>query len=256
MTGETQLTNEIIEVQPQQVAASTQTSNGSSTIINAIAQAATNPDVDVEKMERLWAMHEKMAARDAEQSFNDAMTKAQADMGRISADAQNPQTRSQYASYAQMDRCLRPVYTSNGFSLSFNTGESARDDCIRVFCYVSHNAGHTRTYSVDMPADGKGAKGGDVMTKTHASGSAMSYGMRYLLKLIFNVAIGEDDDDGNGADGSGVSKLSESGRDAAMQGTQALTDWWKRLSQRDQKAMNKEFGALRAAARRVDEGAQ
>ncbi len=49
-----------------------------------------------------------------------------------------------------------------------------------------------------MPADGKGAKGGDVMTKTHAAGSAFSYGQRYLLKLIFNVAIG-DDDDGNAA---------------------------------------------------------
>lgn len=242
---------EIIELPANQVAP--KVLNEGATLINAIAQAATNPNVDVEKMERLWAMHEKIAARDAEQAFNDSMTKAQADMGRISADASNPQTRSQYASYAQMDRYLRPVYTRNGFSLSFNTDKSLRDECIRVICYVSHNAGHTRTYSVDMPADGKGAKGGDVMTKTHASGSAMSYGMRYLLKLIFNVAIGEDDDDGNGADGSGVSLLSQAGRDASMQGTAALTEWWRGLSQRDQKAMNKEFGALRAAARKVDE---
>lgn len=49
-----------------------------------------------------------------------------------------------------------------------------------------------------MPADGKGAKGGDVMTRTHATGAAATYGMRYLLKMIFNVAIGEDDNDGNG----------------------------------------------------------
>jgi hypothetical protein len=49
-----------------------------------------------------------------------------------------------------------------------------------------------------MPSDGKGAKGGDVMTKTHATGAASQYGMRYLLKMIFNVAIGEDDNDGNG----------------------------------------------------------
>ena len=48
---------------------------------------------------------------------------------------------------------------------------------------------------------GKGAKGGDVMTKTHAFGSGTSYGMRYLLKMIFNVAIGEEDDDGNSASG-------------------------------------------------------
>jgi ERF superfamily protein len=51
-----------------------------------------------------------------------------------------------------------------------------------------------------MPADGKGAKGGDVMTKTHATGSALTYGRRYLLALIFNLAIGElQDDDGNAA---------------------------------------------------------
>ena len=36
------------------------------------------------------------------------------------------------------------------------------------------------------------------MTKTHATGSAMTYGQRYLLKMIFNIAVGEDDD-GNGA---------------------------------------------------------
>ena len=35
------------------------------------------------------------------------------------------------------------------------------------------------------------------MTKTHASGAAQQYGMRYLLKAIFNVAVGEDDRDGN-----------------------------------------------------------
>ena len=69
---------------------------------------------------------------------------------------------------------------------------------VRVLCYVSRG-GHTRTYQIDMPADGKGAKGGDVMTKTHATGAAASYGMRYLLKMIFNVAVGESDDDGNAA---------------------------------------------------------
>ena len=92
---------------------------------------------------------------------------------------------------------LRPIYTNGGFSLSFDTGKDAPEGCVRVLCYVSHKSGHSRTYHVDMPADGKGAKGGDVMTKTHAVGAGMSYGMRYLLKMIFNVAVGEDDVDGN-----------------------------------------------------------
>lgn len=242
--------NEIVEA-PQSTAL--QATTETATIINAIAQAATNPDVDVEKMERLWAMHEKIAARDAETAFNQAMTNAQSDIGRISADAVNPQTRSQYATYAQLDRYLRPIYTKHGFSLSFNTGNSDKPDHIEVLCYVSHNAGHTRPYMASMPADGKGAKGGDVMTKTHATGSAMSYGMRYLLKLIFNVAIGEDDDDGNG--GTQQEKKEhpklQAGRDAAMDGMKSLIDWWGGLTAQDRKALNSEFPALRSAAKQA-----
>ena len=49
---------------------------------------------------------------------------------------------------------------------------------------------------------------GDVMTKIHATGSAFTYGQRYLLKLIFNVAVGDDDDDGNKA-GGGASVSAE-----------------------------------------------
>ena len=101
-----------------------------------------------------------------------------------------------------MDRALRPIYTSHGFGLSFDTADSPHELHVKVLCYVSHGGGFSRTYNVDMPADGKGARGNDVMTRTHATGSALSYGMRYLLKLIFNVAVGEDDDDGNAASAS------------------------------------------------------
>ena len=169
------------------------------TILSVISRAAADPGTDVEKMERLMLMYERVEAKRAESAFNDAMSDAQSHMRTIGADANNPQTRSKYASYGKLDKALRPIYTDNGFSLSFDTGSDAPADCVRVLCYVSHKAGHSRTYHVDMPADGKGAKGGDVMTKTHAVGAGMSYGMRYLLKMIFNVAVGEEDVDGNDA---------------------------------------------------------
>lgn len=169
------------------------------TLLAVISRAARDESTDVEKMERLMAMYERVEAKRAETAFNEAMTEAQKRVGRVSADATNPQTRSQYATYAKLDSVLRPIYTECGFALSFDTGQEAPPDYVRVLCYVSHSAGFSRTYHVDMPADGKGAKGGDVMTKTHAFGSGVSYGMRYLLKMIFNVAIGEEDDDGNRA---------------------------------------------------------
>lgn len=169
------------------------------TMLSVISRAASDPSVDIEKLERLMAMKERMDAKQAEQAFNAAMSAAQSEMGRISTDATNPQTRSRYATYGKLDSSLRPVYTRHGFALSYGTRRSQTEGYMTILCDVSHEAGHVKQYECDMPADGKGAKGGDVMTKTHAAGSAMSYGQRYLLKLIFNVAIGEDDDDGNTA---------------------------------------------------------
>jgi hypothetical protein len=173
------------------------------TLLAVISRAASDSTVDVAKMRELLSMYNEVQAKNAERQFNEAMNRAQAKIRRIAADADNPQTRSRYATYAKLDRVLRPIYIEEGFALSFDTGDAPTENCVRVQCYVSHNAGHSRTYRIDMPADGKGAKGNDVMTRTHAVGSGAQYGMRYLLKMIFNVAIGEDkDDDGNGAAGN------------------------------------------------------
>lgn len=153
-----------------------------------------NSAIDV--IERLAALQEKAIASEAEMEFNDALNRAQAEITRIAPDLQNPQTSSKYASYAALDKVIRPVYIREGLNLSFDTDDSPKPEHVRVLCYVSRGR-HTRTYKTDMPCDGKGAKGGDVMTKTHATAGAASYGMRYLLKMIFNVAIGEADKDGN-----------------------------------------------------------
>jgi len=169
-------------------------------LLSVISRAAADPTIDIEKMERLLAMQERMMAKSAEAAFNSAMNAAQAKIRHVAADQENSQTNSRYASYAALDKALRPIYLEQGFSISFDTGGEAQEGFVQVLAYVSHAAGHTRTYRALMPADGKGAKGNDVMTKTHAFGAATQYGMRYLLKMIFNVAIGEDDNDGNDKD--------------------------------------------------------
>jgi hypothetical protein len=171
-----------------------------SAVLHMIERAARDPAVDINKLQQLMEMRERIEARQAEADFDKALTAAQAGMGRVRTDSNNPQTRSRYASYGALDAAMRQVYTTNGFALSFNT-ENPAPEVVRVICRVSHQRGHSRTYQIDMPADGKGAKGGDVMTKTHATGSAVSYGMRYLLKMIFNIAVSDRDDDGNGAGG-------------------------------------------------------
>lgn len=156
---------------------------------------ANQAGIDI--IERLAALQEKAINREAEAEFNRAMSAAQAEIGRIAPDLFNPQTKSRYASYATIDRVLRPIYTKHGFALSFDEGDSPATGMVRVLCYVSHSAGHTRTYRKDMPMPINGPQGKPVMTETHGSAAADSYGMRYILRKIFNVAIGEDDTDGN-----------------------------------------------------------
>ena len=166
-------------------------------MIQVMERAVLNPEVDVDKMERIMDMQLKVIERNAEIEFNQAMAIVQSEVGFISADLDNNQTHSRYASYAQMNRALRPIYTKHNFALSFNSEPRKEKDMMSVICYVTHKAGHTRKYEIDLPADGKGPKGNDVMTKIHAAGAASSYGMRYLLKMIFNISVGEDDTDGN-----------------------------------------------------------
>ena len=165
-------------------------------VLAVIERAACDPTVDVDKMQRLLDMRAGLAREAAERAFNEALAAAQAEMHPISKNAANPQTQSRYASLAQLDRALRPVYSTHGFAVTFDTEPAPAAETVRAVCYLSGH-GHTRRYQLDMPADGKGPKGGDAMSRTHAVASAVTYGRRYLLCMAFNIAT--EDDDGNAA---------------------------------------------------------
>lgn len=168
------------------------------TFLALIERVAKDPTADVEKLERLLDMRAQEFARIAALHFHEAMTACQTELEPIRANCTNPQTRSRYADLAAVDAAIRPTYSRHGFSLSFSTDDTERPDHVRVICRVYHRDGHTETHRIDMPADGKGARGNDVMTKTHAAASAVSYGRRYITLMIFNLMI-DRDDDGNTA---------------------------------------------------------
>lgn len=168
-------------------------------VLSMIERAARDPQVDIEKMRQLLQMRADEEARVAKREFNAAMAEVQAQTSAVATDANNPQTHSRYATYYALDKALRPIYTAHGFAVTWDTEPSGSPEVVRVVGYQSHRGGHTQRYQFDMPADGKGAKGGEVMSKTHAAGAASQYGMRYLLKMMWNIAIGESDDDGNAA---------------------------------------------------------
>lgn len=179
----------------------TTTSTGSVNMISVIDRAARDPAVDVAKMERLLEMAERVHEREAKSQYDQAMNEAQGEMRPISRDCHNPHTRSRYASYEAIDSAIRPIYTKHGFAMSFGSkASSGGPDRVIVTCRVSHRGGHAEHVELEMPADGKGARGGDIQSRTHATGSALSYGKRYIANLVWNLSFGEEDD-GNAAGG-------------------------------------------------------
>lgn len=174
--------------------------NDNAALAQALMRAAADPAVDVEKMERLWAMHERMEDRRASQEFSEAMSEAQREMPLIGKDRHNTQTNSDYATLDAINAQIVPVYTRHGFSLTFDTCDSPLADHVRVVCRVKHRGGHTETYTHDNPMDMTGIGGKVNKTATHGRGSAITYARRYLTLLIFNLRTGYDDD-GNASSG-------------------------------------------------------
>lgn len=171
----------------------------SAALMSAVARAAADPSVDVEKMERLFAMHERMTARQAEQDYAAAMKAAQAAMPSIFRGKENKQTKSWYADLEAITKAIVPVYTAQGFSLSFGQADCPIDNAIRVTCEVSHSGGHSKSFWYDNPIDDAGIAGAKNKTQTHGRASATSYARRYLTIMIFNLTLSGEDDDGNGA---------------------------------------------------------
>lgn len=187
----------ILETMP--VPATVETLGGG--ILNVIAKAAADPNVDVDKLERLLAMQERVLAREAEQAFNASLLAAQDEIRPIYRNKKNSSTNSTYADLEAVSDAIDPIFRNHGFSSSFGTADCPMEAHYRVTCRLSHIGGHSRDYQADVPADLAGIKGNQNKTATHGFGSALSYGRRYLKLLIADVPT--TDDDGKAAGGSG-----------------------------------------------------
>lgn len=172
----------------------------SAAIMAVISKAASDPNTDVDKLERMMAMYERMEAKRAEQEYSEALRQAQQVMPVIAKTAENKQTNSMYAKLENITKAITPIITEHGFSMSFGTGDSPLEGHVRVVCDVSHVGGCTKRYWYDLPPDAEGIKGTRNKTDIHASASSLSYGRRYLTTLIFNLTIEGMDNDGNGND--------------------------------------------------------
>jgi hypothetical protein len=151
---------------------------------------------NIEVIERLVALEERKTRQWAKQQFNIALKEVQKLIPDIPRTKKNPQTKSMYAPLEVVNRVVMPIATEHGFAVSFGTTNSPIEDWLRITAELSHEDGHSQDYHIDLPIDNKGMQGSNNKTLVHGVGSSFSYGQRYLLKLIFNISLADEDDDG------------------------------------------------------------
>lgn len=166
-------------------------------LISMIERAAMNPSVDIDKMERLLTMKERIEAKAAETAFNTALAEMGPKLpiveehGQITNNAGKVQ--STYAKWEDINEAIKPVLAEHGFALRFRSGINA-DGRPSVTGVLSHSGGHTDETTIFLPVDSSGSK-----NSVQAIGSSTSYGQRYTAKLLLNLTSRGSDDDGKGA---------------------------------------------------------
>jgi len=165
-------------------------------LLSVIAQAALNPNVDVEKMRALLELKERIDETDAKKLFHAAMIEAQEEMRPVVRNCRGDKG-SKYANLEAVDRAIRPIYTRHGFVLSFNS-KASEDGMITMSCTCMHKGGYSKEYELTGALDSSGPKGEKNKTGIQAAGSTVSYLRRYLTVMIYNIVLTDEDNDGAG----------------------------------------------------------
>jgi hypothetical protein len=163
----------------------------SAAIIQVIERAAMNPNVDIDKMERLLQMQERIMERQARASYMSALADMQLDLPEIPENGKG-HVNIKYALWEDINELIRPVLGRHGFSLSFRTGQ--QDGKISVTGVLSHREGHSEETTMQLPTDTSGSK-----NAVQAVGSSTSYGKRYVAQALLNLTSRNEDDDGQNA---------------------------------------------------------
>lgn len=169
----------------------------SPTVLEIIQAVASDPRMDVAKLEQLLNLQERMEARNAEMEFNRAMARLQPQLPRIGKHGKIDLGRGKpltFAKYEDIDAAIRPLLTAEGFTLSFSSEPT--DKGVLMTCTLSHSLGHSRSSRMQLPPDS-----GPGRNALQAIGSSHSYGKRYLVAGILNLVMEGVDDDGNNAEG-------------------------------------------------------
>lgn len=167
-------------------------------MVSMIERVVMNPDADLEKLERMLVMKERIDAQNARVAFAGALSAARAEIPPIVKDATvdfssaKGRTHYKHETLAGIAKAIDPILARHGISYRFRTTQE--NGGVRVSCIIAHAAGHSEETSLSCAPDSSGNK-----NSFQAVGSAVTYLQRYTLKAALGLSA-EVDDDGHNAD--------------------------------------------------------
>src|ERR1700730_7980641 len=183
--------------------------DGATAVLALIERVALDPGADVEKLDRIVAMYERVKAKEAELAFNAAKGRILKKLAGIKLVKNRPAAlyeiekgKSQKGSYRafkyapleEIDKHLRPLLLEEEMDLSY-TDEPREHGWILIRGRLKHlPCGHFEDSFMPGPLDTSGGK-----STVQGVGSTNSYLRRYIACNIFNIVVVGDDDDGNGS---------------------------------------------------------
>ena len=172
----------VAKVERQELA----TTSENAAMVSMFERMASDPNVDVDKLERLMQMRERAIERQAKEQFDASMSQMQPDLPTI-GERGNAAGRYTYALWEDINTAIKPILMRHGFALTFRTDFT---NGITVTGVLSHRGGHREETSITLPADKSGNK-----NDVQAVASSVSYGKRYTAGALLNLTShGEDDD--------------------------------------------------------------
>ena len=223
-------------------------------IIHRAVAAGADPD----QLDKLLTLQERWEKNEARKAYNRAMKACQEEMPAVAKNSLNEHTNKRYANLDAVATTIKPIYTRHGFSLSYGEGQSGEGQ-IAIVCKCMHESGHTEEFTLNCPYDNTGAKGGQTKTAIQGMGSSVSYGRRYLLLMIFNVIISDEDDDGGAMGTISENEVQELDHWLGQLNRDAQTGFfeWIGVGSLDKIAagdFNKALGALKAKVNKMKAG--
>jgi hypothetical protein len=158
-------------------------------LISMIERASQNPEIDMDRVERMYAMYERAAARNARAAYDAALAIMQPQLPIVEKRGKG-HNKVAYALWEDIAEAIAKVTAEHGFSLTFRVKKA--DNIVAVTAILAHKEGHREETTLDLPVDTSGNK-----NAVQAIGSSTSYGKRYTAGLLLNIITKGEDDDAN-----------------------------------------------------------